>query len=283
MAILFFRRNQGDINHITGDIHWIVLGLNPKKTVLTIHDLVGLHDLKGIKKKIYFYLWVFFPIKRARYITVISEKTKNEILDLIPDAESKIEVIPNPLLTELAPLVLEKHNPVPHILIVGTRSNKNIERIFEAVIGLDLLLTVVGELSLEQKQFLDQNDIQYSNKIHISDFELNNCYDRADILCFPSLYEGFGLPILEAQAHNCAVITSNISPMRELASDSALLVNPESSAQIKEAVEKIIKNPELKKKLILQGRENIKKYSMENITKQYIQLYHKIVKENDPN
>lgn len=282
-ALLFFRKNQADINHITGDIHWSVLGLDAKKTVLTIHDLVGLRDLTGIRRKIYYFLWLYFPVKKARYITVVSEKTKNEIIGLLPGAAKKITVIPNPLTTEVTPLIIDKKNLKPHVLVVGTRANKNVDRIIEAIANLDILLTIVGELSEIQKKELERRNIRYTNRFQISDQELDECYDQADILCFPSLYEGFGLPILEAQARNCAVITSNISPMKEIASDSALLVNPESSVQIKEAVEKIVKNPELKKKLILQGRENVKKYSLENITKQYVHLYHKIVKENDIN
>ena len=259
------------------------MGLDAKKTVLTIHDLVGLRDLTGIRRKIYYFLWLYFPVKKARYITVVSEKTKNEIIGLLPGAAKKITVIPNPLTTEVTPLIIDKKNLKPHVLVVGTRANKNVDRIIEAIANLDILLTIVGELSEIQKKELERRNIRYTNRFQISDQELDECYDQADILCFPSLYEGFGLPILEAQARNCAVITSNISPMKEIASDSALLVNPESSVQIKEAVEKIVKNPELKKKLILQGRENVKKYSLENITKQYVHLYHKIVKENDIN
>lgn len=278
-TLLFFRKNQGDINHITGDIHWAALALDSKKTVLTIHDLVGLHSLSGLKKKLFFYFWVYLPIKKLKYITVISEKTKNEIIAVIPEAESKIKVIPNALTTDIVPVVLDKKNDIPNILIVGTRSNKNIERTFNALHDLDIFLTIIGPLSVDQKNLLATYKINFSNVSNISDEELNELYDGADILCFPSLYEGFGLPILEAQARNCAVITSDISPMKEVAGESALLVNPESESDIREALLKLINKPEMREELIKKGKENIKKYSVESVAKQYIDLYKKILQQ----
>lgn len=278
-ALLFFRKNQGEINHITGDIHWAALALDSKKTVLTIHDLVGLQTASGFKKKLFYYFWVYLPIKKLKYITVISEKTKNEITALIPEAESKITVIPNALTIDSVPIILDKGNSVPVILIVGTRSNKNIERTFNALRDLDVYLNIIGPLSLDQKNILEGCNFNYANVSNISDDELNKFYDSADILCFPSLYEGFGLPILEAQARNCAVITSNISPMKEVAFDSALLVNPESESEIREAVIKLLNDPKMKEELIKKGKENIKKYSVESVAKQYIDLYKKILKQ----
>lgn len=278
-TLLFFRKNQAEINHITGDIHWAAFALDSKRTVLTIHDLVGLHSLSGLKKKLFYYFWVYLPIKKLKYITVISEKTKNEIIALIPEAEKKITVIPNALTVEIVPTVLDKKNKVPHILIVGTRSNKNIERTFKALRDLDIFLNIIGPLSVDQENLLSVYKINYSNVINISDDELNEFYDAADILCFPSVYEGFGLPILEAQARNCAVITSNISPMKEVALDSALLVNPESVSEIREAVIKLLNDPKMKEELIKKGKENITKFSVESVAKQYLDLYKKILQQ----
>lgn len=275
-ALFFFRRNQGPINHITGDIHWAALVLNSKNTVLTIHDLVGLQATSAWRKKLYYFFWVYLPVKKLKYITVISEKTKAEILAVIPEAEEKITVIPNIVTSETVPLMLDKKNNVPHILIVGTRSNKNIELTIEGISGLDVFLTVIGPLSDDHVKLLEACKINYRNFKNISDEELNGFYDEADILCFPSLYEGFGLPILEAQARNCAVITSNISPMNDVAGDAALLIDPTSVKELRSAVKLLTGDNELKNKLVLAGRENIKRYSIETVTQQYIQLYEKI-------
>lgn len=276
-AMLYFRKNQGDINHITGDIHWAVLLLDPKKTVLTIHDAVGMHQLTGLKKKIYFELWLKQPIKRLRYITVISEKTKQEIVEYLPWAKDKITVIPNCLTTEIAPDIFEKNNEVPKVLIIGTRSNKNLERTIPALKVLKIKLTIVGELSENQLSLLQENQLDFRNFENISDSELTNLYDESDILLFPSLYEGFGLPILEAQARNCAVITSDISPLKEVVGDAAILVNPENISEICSAVQLLLEDKTLRGKLIGLGKLNAKEYLPDKIAQQYLKLYKKIL------
>ena len=275
-AMLYFRRNQGMINHITGDIHWASLLLDPKRTVLTIHDVVGLRELTGWKKRLYFELWLNLPLKRLNYITVISGKTKKEILSYLPWAESKISVIPNCLTIAIAPDNFEKNNKIPHILIVGTRSNKNIERVIKSVQELPVKLMIVGRLSSNQIQLLNEVEIIYENFQNISDDELTKLYDQSDILCFPSLYEGFGLPILEAQARNCAVLTSDISPMNEVAGEGAVFVNPERSSEIREGIKKLLEDEDFRIQQLKSGKKNVQKYKPEEIAKQYLELYQKI-------
>lgn len=275
-SLIFFRKNQGQINHITGDIHWASLVLDSDTTILTIHDLVGMREYTGAKKWLYYIFWVLLPIKKLKYITTISEKTRNEILELIPSAAPKINVIPNLLTIDYLPNNFLKKNKVLNVLIIGTRSNKNIERIFEASLDKNIELTIVGELMPIHREKLKKYDIVYHNFINVSESELLNCYDNADVLCFPSLYEGFGLPILEAQARNCAVITSNISPMKEVAGDGAILVNPNCIQEIQKALD-ILKNEEVRLELISKGKENIKNYLPEIIAQKYMSLYQKIL------
>lgn len=276
-SVLYFRSIKGDINHITGDIHWLAIFLNPNKTILTIHDLVGLKNNKGLKKIIYFLFWVYLPILRCKYITTISEKSKKEITDILPWAEKKIKVIYNCLTLDYEEKYVQKNNPKPIIVTIGSTINKNLDKIFQACAGKEIKLISISKLSSAQLQFLKNNNFDFINATGVSNLDLLNYYKQADILCFPSTYEGFGLPILEAQAQNCAVITSNISPMKEVASISAVLVNPESVQEISEAIDKLIYDHELKQKLILNGKENVKKYLPENISKQYIDLYKSII------
>lgn len=275
-SILFFRSNKSTINHITGDIHWLAIFLNPKNTVLTIHDLVGLTQLNGIKRKLFYWFWVYLPIKRLKYITTISQKTKNEIVALLPWAENKITVIENCLTFPIKKFD-KIPNPIPQVLIVGTRENKNIETAFAAVKDLPVELTIVGELNKNQLQYLKDHNIRFKNKINISEEELQQIYFESDILCFPSLYEGFGLPILEAQASQVAVITSNISPTKEVAGKGAILVNPLDKNEIKKSVELLMIDAEFKKSLINSGLENIKNYSPQMIAKKYSELYKKMM------
>ena len=93
---------------------------------------------------------------------------------------------------------------------------------------------------------------------------------------FPSFYEGFGIPIIEAQAHGLPVITSNVTAMPEVAGDAALLVNPYNSDEILQAIEKL-EDLEIRKSLIEKGYKNIKKYSLEQVAKQYINWYKQVL------
>ncbi len=278
-SMWFFKKNQGDINHITGDIHWACLLLDKHKTILSIHDLVGLHQYTGVKRYLYYLLWVYLPVKKLNYITVISDKTKNEILKYIPSAENKIHVISNCITIP----ILEHDNINLHqkikLLVVGTRANKNVERILEALIGIEAEIIIVGKLETSHNNFIEQNNLHVNNFNNISDEDLVEKYYQSDILLFPSVYEGFGLPILEAQAQNCCVITSDISPMKEIAGNGALLVDPFSVKEIRDAVTRLINSEENRKELIKNGKENIRKYSPEKISQQYMNLYHQIMKK----
>lgn len=277
-SIFFFVRKKADINHITGDIHWLAIFLNPTHTILTIHDLVGYHKYHGIVKFIYFAFWIYLPIRRVKYITVISEKTKKEITNLLPWAEKKITVIPNCVTIESYQKASILGNEIPKILTIGTLPNKNLERVIEATEGLSVELNIVGKLTQNQEQLLRNKNILYKNYYNIPEEQLVSLYRNADILCFPSTYEGFGLPILEGQANDCAVITSDLYPMKEVAADGAILIDPYNANAIKKAILTIIENKELTQKLIDKGRENVKKYTVENIVNQYQNLYYKILK-----
>lgn len=278
-TLFYFRKRQGEINHITGDIHWSCLLLDSNKTVLTIHDLVGLQQLSGLKKQIYFLFWVYLPVKKLKYITAISEKTRNEIINLMPSAKEKISVIPNCVTVSVDPFKKNEIIDKPEILIVGTRNNKNIDSIFDALRGLNVKLTIIGELSWEEKSKLKDYGLNYENFINISDVEVEQLYRNANILCFPSFYEGFGLPILEAQAKNCAVITSKISPLKEVAGNAAVLVDPNSVSEIKNALIKLINDHNFRNQMVLAGKENVKKYLPQTVANLYINLYKEILKK----
>lgn len=280
LSWLYFWKRQNGINHITGDIHWVSLVLNPKTTVLTIHDIVGVKYLTGFRRKIYYYFWLYLPIKRLNYITVISEKTKDEILSLFPWAKNKIYVVSNFLTIEPPENKVVKNNKKPHVLIVGTTINKNIQSSFNALNGLDCVVNIIGKLNENQLEYLQLNKINFNLFFDISEDKLKELYALSDILLFPSLYEGFGLPIIEAQVYNCAVITSNISPMKEVAGYGAALVDPQSVSEIREALNKIIFNEKYRNSLIKQGNQNVEKYRLDFVVKQYLDLYEVILKKN---
>lgn len=266
-------KHQQEINHITGDIHYVALFLKKSKTILTIHDLLMLEKGGLIKKLIFKNLWFSIPVKRVKYVTVISEATKKELLEKIEIDPEKIIVIPNCVDPSFKPVAKKFNEEIPNILVIGTKENKNVERIIEAVSGLCCKLKIVGVLPEYLIEKLEEKDVQFENKWNLNDSEVRDWYIDSDLLLFVSLKEGFGVPILEAQAIGRPVITSNLSSMPEVANDGALLVNPYDVQEIRSAVVTLIANEPLRKELIEKGFENVKKYKPENIATRYYELY----------
>lgn len=266
--------NQGDVNHISGDINFISLFLNKNKTINTFHDCYNLREYKGFKKKLFKLFWFDIPIKKSKYVTAVSHFTKTEIKNLIK-TKKKINVISNFLTQNNYKKNKIKKNK---ILIIGTTKNKNLDRILLATKNLNLELVIVGRINIKQIEFLNKYNLKYKNYIDVSEADLISLYNQSIILLFPSLYEGFGLTILEAQKMGVSVITSNISPMKEIVGDSALLVNPKKIKDIRSQLTKLCKNPSLRKRLIKKGYKNLKRFKPENFRKKYFLIYKKIAK-----
>lgn len=274
--------HQGDVNHVTGDVHFLTYFLKKKHTILTIHDCVSVVHSKGIKRFLLKYFWYTLPAKRVQYITVISEKTKKEFLELVDFPEDRIFLIPNCISEDFRYVKKRPFNRnKPRILQIGTIFNKNLPMLCEALKGFSCILDIVGKLTIEQKQILEENEIDYINSFNISEQQLIEKYRQADILSFISTYEGFGLPIIEAQATGTPVITSNISPMKEVAGEGAYLVNPYDKNSIKNGIEKICQDEGYRQILIQNGLDNMKKYSPQYIANMYADLYHKVYQENN--
>jgi len=126
---------------------------------------------------------------------------------------------------------------------------------------------------------LQKNNIDYETSVHISEEELIQKYIDADIVAFVSTYEGFGMPILEAQTVGRPVLTSNISPMFEVAGeDGACFVDPYSVEDIRHGFKKMIADESVRREIIAFGLENIKKYDPSHVAEMYSSLY-KMVKE----
>ncbi|SDJ35167.1 glycosyltransferase family 4 protein [Chryseobacterium jejuense] len=275
-SIFFFRKqiHKNDIVHITGQIHFASIALKTNKIVLTVHDLGLYRELPFLRSFIFKLFWIYLPFRKVKIITVISEKTKEEIIKFMPSVENKIIVIPNCVTIEKAEEKVKESKDLCNVLIVGTRSNKNIERAVQALINLPIKVIIVGKLAEDINEVLISNNINFENYYNIAEAELLQLYKNADILLFPSLYEGFGLPILEAQAQNVIVVTSEISPMKEVAGEAAIIVDPYSVDSIKSGVKSVLNfSNEEKEKMIKKGKENLKKYTIENISKKYIEIY----------
>ncbi|MCF6367004.1 MAG: glycosyltransferase family 4 protein [Bacteroidales bacterium] len=267
--------HQGDVNHITGDIHFAALFLKKKKTILTVHDIGSVLNKSGIKNKILRFFWFTMPFARVKYITVISEFTKNEILQHFKIKPEKIIVIPDCVSPEIKFSEKQFNSEKPNILQIGTKPNKNLPNLIKALDGITCKLTIIGKLSGEQIKLLSKHNVDYENKYNLNYSEIVKAYKNADIITFISTYEGFGVPILEAQATGRPLITSDLLPMKEVAGEGALLVNPYNVSEIKLALEKLISNANYRTEIIENGINNVKKYSAKSVAERYYLLYKK--------
>lgn len=276
--LLFFRKKKADIYHITGHVHYIALLFAPKNTILSIMDVRFLYMPKGLKRFILKKLYLDLPVKRLKYITAISEKTRNEILLHSGCDENKVRTLELPLLKHISKGIGKSFNKEnPTILQVGTMPNKNIPNLARALKGIKCKLKIIGRMDSELVSVLEENKIDFENAFDLDDEQLRKEYEEADIVSFCSLYEGFGLPIIEAQAMQKPVITSNLSPMKETSGNAAFLAAPNDFLHIREGIEKIINNEIYRNKLIEMGIENIKRYKPELVALQYEKLYKELL------
>lgn len=263
------KNEKFDIIHITGAEFYLLPFLYKYKTVATVHDL-GFYSnqnkrtLRGIWKYI---LWIK-SLRYAKFVTFISDFSQQEALSLVKLHKSCI--IYNPIGSDFQFTPKEFNSKYPRILHIGTKPNKNLFNTIEALKDFPCELRIIGKLSDIEKKHLQKNHIDYSNAFDLSDQQIIQEYQQCDIVNFPSLYEGFGMPILEGQSIGRVVVTSNISPMKEIAKDSAILVNPTDINSIRNGYKQAI---QFHKLYTEKGRENVKRFSIENITNQYKKIY----------
>lgn len=268
--------DQSDINHITGDVHYLSFLLPKRKTLLTIHDCVSLERLKGTKRHIFYILWYWLPVKRVSIITVVSESTKRELLRYVKCDSSKIRVVLNCISDDFKPAPKKLNRDMPVLLQMGTGYNKNLPRVAEALSGILCHLRIIGNLSKEQTDKLDACGIRYSSVANLTDADIVKEYIKCDALIFVSTYEGFGLPIVEANATGRPVITSNILSMPEVAGNAACLVNPFDINEIRNGVLKVLTDEQYRKSLIDNGYVNAHRFKQTCISNRYLELYNEL-------
>ena len=269
---VFKHRNKQGVNHVTGDIHYCILALRGCKSVLTIHDTVSLHFATGgkIKKFIMEWIWFRLPIKYATKVVCISEETRRSVSLLTKRTD--IEVIHNaidPIFeTREAP-----HHDIPKVLLIGTSPNKNLLRTFDALKGIQCQVEIIGKLSEEQLASLNANQIQYSNRVGLSDAQILDAYAESDIVSFVSLFEGFGMIVVEANTVGRPVICSNIPVLQEVGGDAALFVNPLDVDDMHRGFGRLIADSALREALVARGFENAKRFDVDQIRQQWRSFY----------
>lgn len=261
---------------------------SPIPTAISIMDLSYIKFPELFKKNDLYQLinWTKYSAKKASRIFTISLASKNDIIKEYKLPEDRVVVTYPGLKLLSAKPKMTKGN---YILFVGTlQPRKNIVKLIEAFSKLktnhpDLDLLIVGkkgwlfeDILKAPKKFNVSDSVKF--KDFVSDLELVSLYKNAQCFVLPSLYEGFGLPVLEAMKYGCPVITSNVSSLPEAGGNAALYVNPEDVSDIKEKMEKILSDKKLRDEMIKKGYEHVKKFSWEKTARETLKVLEEISK-----
>ena len=299
---LTLRREAIDLLHVPHhEVPWIV----PTRLLVTVHDCVHLlfpEENDSRFKKWRNYMRTKRVIRMADHVIAVSKSTKNDLINFFNIADSRVSVIHNALddrfnintTPEDRQRVLERYQiKDPFVLYSGRiRSHKNVHRLIEAFAVLkseltedakyrNLKLIIIGD-ELSKHQYLRltvirsgaQQDVRFFGFVPYS--VLRVFYQTAALFAFPSLYEGFGLPPLEAMANRAPVLASNTSSLPEVLDDAALLVNPENVFEIARGMKWILCDETIRETLIKKGATQVAKFSWQVAAKRVIETYQRI-------
>ncbi|MBP5295975.1 MAG: glycosyltransferase family 4 protein [Bacteriovoracaceae bacterium] len=266
----------------------------PGKKIVTMHDLIFLRYPEYFSKidRYIFNKKFSFAAAHADMVVAISESTKRDLMEILHVPEEKIRVIYqtcNPIFyEEVSPDLKEslrcKYNlPYKYILYVGSfTKRKNVISLVKAlklaqqINDIPLVLIGRGEVVKEQIRDLAQQE-KISRKIifleNIPTNHLPALYQNATVFVYPSLFEGFGIPIIEALFSKIPVITSLGSCFREAGGVGQIYVDPHQPEQIGQAIIEVTENEELRQKMIKAGTEHVQRFREENTLKAMMQLY----------
>ena len=238
--------------------------------VVTIHDVAYklFPENFSLPFRTYYNFLVPRILQSSRKIITVSNFSKREILKHYKIEENKVDVIYNAVSKEFTPS--KKENYEKYILGVSSQSkHKNFDMLiksFNKIKDKDLKLYIIGEKNRNLNNILTKEHKLNSDVIftgRVSDQELAELYSNAVCFVFPSLYEGFGIPPLEAMACGCPIAVSNVASLPEVCRDAALYFDPLDMEDIAAKILKVVQNNDMKKTLIRKGFNQVKKYSWE--------------------
>lgn len=282
--------DRGRIDVFYSSTHYLPLYIGCQ-SVVTILDLSYVHFPELFKKKDLYQLklWGGYSIKKASKVITISEASKNDIIKHYRVKASKVEVVyPGIKKNQTSNMNnLKKKYGIERdfILFVGTlQPRKNVSRLIEAFAKIkdkNTELIIVGkkgwmfdEILKAPKNFGVSDRVKFLDTV--PDEDLPIFYKKATCFVLPSLYEGFGLPVLEAMQYGCPVITSNVSSLPEAGGDAALYVDPQSADDIAEKIEKLLGSASLRKDLVEKGHKQVAKFSWEKTARETLKILEQV-------
>lgn len=290
------KRAFSGILHSVNNVAPIVSGVDH---VVTIHDLLWKIDPKRfpLAKRMFLRIMVPRSLFRAKKIISVSQSTKGDIIRFFSTPEKKITVIPEatPLeisnrLGSFSSIVAKTEKSAPYLLFVGRlEAGKNVHGLIEAFLAAEkqgmkgITLKIVGasawksDYDARLEKYRAHGNIEFLGSV--SDSDLAGLYKNALGFVYPSFYEGFGLPVLEAMEAGTPVITSNCSSLPEVSGSAALLCDPADRAGLAGCILRLAKEPELRQTLINLGFAQAKQFSWDQAARRTWQLYQDLAGE----
>ncbi len=296
LAPLLLRRSGADLFH---GVHSVVPLASSLPSVVTVHDLAFIRFTQTFRgyNRAYLDFATRLSVRRAARILVVSEHTRREVIGLLGVPPERIVVTPNavrehfrvPDPAALAAFRAQKGLPAQFVLYVGTlEPRKNLTTLLEAYAEVvrhhDVPLLVGGGKGwLYEAVFQRLEQLGLGEKVHfigyIDEDELPLWYAAASVFVFPSLYEGFGMPPLEAMACGTPVITSNSSSLPEVVGEAGITVAPTDAAGFAEAIARVLRDADLRQALREQGLVQARSFSWRVTAERTLAAYEAAVRE----
>lgn len=282
-TILKLKQQKFDVFHPTYYDSYFLKYIGDKPFVLTVHDMIHEKFSEMFSPKDRTTEQKRLLEEKAAKIIAVSQSTKKDLIDLFGADESKIEVVyhGNSLFPK-SNIKLSLEIPKKYLLFVGGRNSyKNFERFIKSIAELltqdkELFVVCTGggkfsnyEIRLFKELGISKQILQFN----LDDDSLVYFYKNALAFIFPSLYEGFGIPVLESFACGCPLVCSNVSSLPEVAGEAALYFDPYSKESIRNAVLRILYDTNLRKDLINKGYQQLKKFSWKQTVEQTKKIY----------
>lgn len=267
--------------------------LVPLVTDLAVYRLKETYQLSRV---VWWRLQYRYVCRRAKLFLAISEFTKQEMVEILQIPPEKIEVIPCACAPEMMPIADEKrlknlctkyHLPEHFILFVGNfNPRKNLERLIMAFDqakeqGIVHQLVIAGEQGWKFSKNKVLQEIRHCEDVrfigYVPDGDMPALYSAAELFAFPTLYEGFGIPVLEAQACGTPVLTSNGSSLPEVGGDGAVYVDPYDTEGICAGMRHVLDNPEIARQLVQKGLANVQRFSWQASAERLDEMIEKII------